>query len=446
MSAPMSDASTIRERALALNHEADQLIRAIYENRTAWAALQEANQKKLRSAYILVREQEATNIAWIRLLNHLGYGTPLLSIEPAIASFGPNAGNTSLDALLLFALRQEQWIRNPEDWLPESGDNITQITELAQHLFARYSVPGFMKQAWFEGFSPEGWQHQNWYIHIGQGQNIRRAEIPLPLTEKAAHHFLFAPEQGTITGALRWGQVLALGGSEALASAIIESSLSEILPEEEFWYSVLHFFVNNPQLPLHWVGPIVDFILAQKFGDWKATPYDPRIGYDAPEPTFTMKGRTLNALYRRVEEWHEQLARDSKRPRNAWKPCGIAPFQVEEKDEFGAENIWLITELSSSQALMDEGREMRHCVFRYAANCINGQTAIWSLRVKPVKASRTRRLLTIEVNLQRHAIVQVRGRCNLTLGGLGRGGRWKTAGTLLRRWAQEQHLSIGCGL
>lgn len=247
-------------------------------------------------------------------------------------------------------------------------------------------------------------------------------------------------------GALRWGQVVALGGSEDLARAVMESPLGEILPDEEFWFSVLHFFVNQPQMPLHWVQPIVDFIIAQKFGEWKSTPYDPRVGYDAPEPTFTMKGRTVAALYRRVEEWHEALARDANRPRNTWNPSGIGSLLVEEKDEFGAENIWRIVELLSSQALMDEGREMRHCVFRYAPNCINEKTAIWSLRVKPVKGSRMRRLLTIEVNLQRRAIVQVRGRCNLTLGALGRGGRWKTAGALLRRWASEQKLNIACGI
>ena len=69
-----------------------------------------------------------------------------------------------------------------------------------------------------------------------------------------------------------------------------------------------------------------------------------------------------------------------------------------------------------------------------------------SRRVRAGKDVRYRRLLTIEVHNGRRAIVQVRGRCNKTLGSHRRSERMRTAGEMLRRWARESRLSIACGL
>ena len=435
------------ERARELHKPVDERLRGIYAKKVAWAARQATHQEKLRSAYALLRENSGANDAWFRLMNHLGYGTPLLGVEPVLTSLGPQPGNTSLDALLMLALRHDQWTRPVEEWLPEHDDAAAQFASLTRHLLTRYYVPAFMDAAWFEGFTRHGCLHQDWFLHIGGGQNIRRAEIPVRLTERAAHHFLQAPPDFTIVGALRYGQVLGLGGDIYLARAVTESRLGRILPDEEFWTSVLHFFINNPCMRLSDIGPIVDYLYCQKFGEGEPPAERSPLPYeDAPDPGLSMKGRTLAALLRRVEEWHEKLARESKRPRTSWQPSGIAPLHVDQPDRYKVPHSWVVRELLNSRELMEEGREQKHCVFGYGANCLNGSCSIWSLRVRAGNDLRYRRLFTIEVNNARRAIVQVRGRCNKTLGSFRRSERMRTAGEMLRRWAREARLSVACGL
>jgi hypothetical protein len=48
----------------------------------------------------------------------------------------------------------------------------------------------------------------------------------------------------------------------------VGTRLGKVLENEEFWESVLHFFVNHPCLDLAQVGPVVDFLQHQRF-EWK---------------------------------------------------------------------------------------------------------------------------------------------------------------------------------
>ncbi len=438
-------------RMRELHREPDALIRSIYEKKTAWTARQSAHQAKIRCAYATVKLDYKVNEAWQRLRNHLGSGSSLFSIEPVIADLGPQPGNTFLDAAMMLALRHRDWIRPLEEWQPVSNELRPQFASLLRHLLAEYPVPVFMDSAWFEGFTACGEQHRDWFVHIGVGLNIRTAQNEIALTKMAAHHFLRAPDAWSIVAALRWGQVTALGSDEFLAQAIAESKMGNILPDEEFWETVIHFFVNNSRSgtlrdPAA-VGPMIDFIYARRVGEDAVHNLDGRIvAGDAPEPSFTMKGRTLVALQQRVQEWHKELARDSKKPRSSWPPTGLGDFLVQEKDSHGTENVWTIRELLNTVGMLEEGRELKHCVRTYADDCQKGKTSIWSLRVRPIHDSKTRRLLTIEVNNSRRAIVQVRGSCNKTLGSFRNNGRMMTAAAMLRRWAQEQKLSVACSL
>ncbi len=437
----------IDSRARDLCRPADERIRGLYTGKVAWAARHAARQEKLSSAYALLRDYPAASDAWVRLLNHLGYDTHLLSIEPAVTSIGPQPGNTSLDALVMLALHCDQWQCPVEEWLPVGLDTATNVGSLARHLLTRYYVPSFMDAAWFHGFTRQGRMFRDWFVHIGVGRNIRRADTPVRLTEKASHHFLQAPSDSTIVGAIRYGQVLALGGDAYPARAIAESRLGLFLPDEEFWESVLHFFVNQQAMNLSDVGPIIDYLYSQKFGEAEpAALADSRAHDDAPDPGLSMKGRTLAALLRRVDDWHDKLARESKRPRASWQPSGIAPFLLERPDAYKVMHTWVVRELLNSRELMEEGREQKHCVFSYGANCINGTCSIWSLRVRAGNDLRFRRLFTVEVNNARRAIVQVRGRCNKTLGSFRRSERMRAAGEMLRRWARESRLSVACGM
>jgi hypothetical protein len=219
---------------------------------------------------------------------------------------------------------------------------------------------------------------------------------------------------------------------------VAETFLSVLQDDEPFWLSVIHFFVNHPELPLSQVGPVVDYVRIRKYGFG---------GNDAPEPEFTMKGRTVEALLKRMEEWHEALARLGKKGRHSWSPSGIPPLERIEKDPLSTGTChWRVVEIIDCMALAEEGRAMRHCVRSYQSACLKGETSIWSLRLAFSDNRTERRLLTIEVNNQRRAIVQVRGHCNQTLSAMRGHRRMMLAREVLRDWARQRNLGIACSL
>ncbi len=443
----MSDPSDL-EIQVSIHQNADHLIRSLYTGKTGWSAKRAALELKLRAAYTTLSENPEASLAFERILNQIRSQTKLLSIEPIVPAFGPAAGNTALDALLHLARLSERWVRPVENWQASAEDTAReQFASLVQHLFARYPVPAFFETAFFEGFSGAGERHRRWFLHLGDGRNLRRTpDLPVRLTEKMAHFALLAPADSTVVTALRYGQVRGLGGTPELAFALADSRLRDLLPDEPFWESVIHFFINSADGPLAQIAPLVDFVFCQRYGDTLKFYVDGTLDLsDAPEPDFSMKGRRRHALKAKMEEWHEGLARDAKRPKSSWEASGLKPFTVEEPDPSGVLCEWTIVELRDTQALMAEGREQRHCVFTYANGCKNGGTSIWSLRVRGVQDKAARRLLTIEVNLHKRAIVQVRGRCNLTPSQFRAAGRMGTGRKLLRFWAQREKLSLACG-
>jgi hypothetical protein len=430
-----------RDDAIDSNAEADRLIRGMYAGKVAWAARERARELKLGAAFATVREDDDATAALYRLIYGLNARNRLTTIEPVSPRIGLQAGNTGLDALLHFARFHNRWQRDPEDWTPDANDSFGQVGSLARHLFARYPLPRFLDAAWLSGFGECAEACREWFAHLGEGGKLEAIAFPLSMTHRAAHHFLLAPDEFSIPAALRYGQIRAFGGRESLAWAVAETFLSDLQPDEPFWLSVLHFFINYPEIPARQVGPILDYIRFRKFGGSGN-------GSDAPEPRFSIKGRTPIALLARMEEWHEALARMGRKTQQAWESSGMAPLERIEKDSLSAATChWRIVELTDSLSLLEEGRDMRHCVRSYQDGCVKGEKSIWSLRLTlSDNPNVPRRLLTIEVNHHRRAIVQIRGKCNQTLGGMRGNRRMILARDVLRDWARQQHLGIACSL
>src|SRR5262249_49909715 len=153
-------------------------------------------------------------------------------------------------------------------------------------------------------------QQQEWFVHVGRGQNIRTADLPLPYTKRMAHYFMQAPAGLTVEAALRWGQIHGLGGSERLARAVIGTRLGASFRHDDFWITVLRFFIANPMLDLAHVGPIVDYIEEQRFVSQSVLVAPGVVERGGPaQPNFTMKGRTPTSLLRQVEAWDRTLAK-----------------------------------------------------------------------------------------------------------------------------------------
>lgn len=379
------------------------------------------------------QESRQTRLAFHDLLKHVSVCSDLVSGQPVIAQFGWTAGNTFVDGLLALARHARNWLRLPTVWKPQTHNARRQFSSLARHLFSEWPLPSFMDSVWFLGNGRGAVQQQGWFLHVGGGQSIRTADLPLPYTKRMAHHFMQAPADFTVEGALRWGQIHGLGGSERLARAIIGTRLGGDFEHDDFWTTVLHFFIANPMLDLAHVGPIIDYIHQQRFVSQDVFVAPGVVERKGPaQPCFTMKGRTPASLLRQVESWHRTLAK-TEQPKAEWPRSGIDAFEfVEGAERGGTLKIWTITELLSTKALLAEGRKMKHCVASYAHSCASGASSIWALDVETFEGRA--KILTVEVENAARLICQARGKCNKLPGEKHRG--------ILRRWAENAGLSL----
>ncbi len=373
--------------------------------------------------------------AFEHLLQHVRFRTSLLR-PPRVGGRNETGGvRQIITGLLAMASHQIDWLRSVEDWTPIEDSPMPQFGSLALHLFAKYPVPVFMTSVWLRGQDAESVRQQGWYKHIGQGQNIRTADLPLPYTKRMAHVFLQAPDHFTVEMALRWGQVRGLGGSEVLARAVAATRLCRSFEHEDFWQTVLHFFVNEATLETLHVGPIVDYLNDQRFVPQEILTDEGDFGQPGPlQPNLTMKGRTKRSLLSQVEEWHKRLRHRPKATPVHWERSDIGELHYVEKvgrDE-DLSRTWTIRELVSSGELYREGLAMQHCVVSYVRDCAGRRSSIWSMRIE--NPLRRDRVMTIEVDIKRRMICQARRRRNVRPD--------TTARKILERWARQERLSI----
>lgn len=421
----IADAHVARKR-LAARHPA-KIIAGIFAGDIALAELTDPLLITIFRLSQLAQNWGATE-RFRQLLLHAQRHTELLDARAVVAQYGQRPGNTYLDALLALARQPLAWKRPLDAWRPRTHNVRRQFASLARHLYADWPVPAFMDAAWFTGDTYDARCQQAWFVHLGTGENIRTATLPITYTKRMAHQFMLAPADLTVDAALRWGQIQGLGGSERLCRAVIATRLGSSFENDEFWITVLRFLIDNPMLDLAQVGPIVDYIYAQKF-EW--TPIHGPGPRTAPQPNFTIKGRTPHSLLRQVEAWHRTLAR-TPTYQAEWQPSGVANFRFVEGTEHGSRRVWTITELLSTKALVAEGRALQHCVASYAHSCARRSCAIFTMEVED--SDGLRKVLTLEVHLPTKVICQARGKRNIEPGDKHR--------TLLRRWAEQSHLTL----
>lgn len=410
-----------------------QTIERIFHGEFHEHDLTQPHLKAICRAFEAVKSRTKTRQALFDLLLHVSRHSELLDVCPVVPEYGRQEGNTYIAALLALARNAAGWLRQPLDWAPRTHNAGRQFAGLARHLFAHWPVPSFMDSVWFKGDGDEALRQQSWFLHVGRGENIRTTDLPLPFTKRMAHHFMQAPSDLTMEGALRWGQIRGLGGDERLVRKIIGTRLGSSFEHDDFWITVLRFFIANPMLDAAHIGPIVDYIHSQRFVSSDVFVGPGVIEHKPPpQPNLSMQGRTPESLLRQVQVWHHGLAK-VQQPQADWPRSGIVEFEFVEGSERGANlKIWTITELLSTRALVAEGRKMKHCVATYAGSCAHGQTSIWTLEVESFEGRS--KLLTIEVRNSARLICQVRGKCNALPAEKHRG--------IIRRWAEQAGLQL----
>ena len=317
------------------------------------------------------------------------------------------------------------WKRMPDVWKPDNPDGTPEelFYSLVSHLLLRYAMPKFFFKVWYTGNET----HIGWFLNVTNGNNIRtQKELPIVVTKKIAHLFMQAPAKYGVNQAFRYGQVLSLGGDMRVVEGVLRTPLVNNFENDEFWQSVIRFFIANPLLEASHFRDVYDFIYDQKYRNRDAIVVAgvyQEIG--PPQPHFSMHGREPNTLMALIDRWHEELAREVlvqpahiNAPANApvytyapaplsWVGCGIKPFEYRQNQE-----KYYIRELTTKEELFAEGKDMRHCVASYASRCGTGDIAIFSMTHANKKTAE--RLVTIELDLQSKTVSQARRCLNAT--------------------------------
>lgn len=337
--------------------------------------------------------------------------------RPVFPQYGSTNENTFDFALIRVAILSSHRLRDINDWQAKSHNPHKQFGSLVRHLYAGYPVPEFMDSVWFR--KDESWL--SWFITVGNGANIRKVkDFPLPYTKKMAHMMMQAPANLTVEEAIRWGQVMALGGNQRFFQEMERTRIAAVstignLDSERhaFWQTVMEWFLRHAMLdPTHY-GPIVDFVEHQKFAAPQAN------------PSFEVTGRSPQALLGLLNQWHGTLGAASRQKKTTWSYHGL-DWTWEQKLHDDVQHTWEVREILDSHELLAEGKQMHHCVYTYTDSCTKGRSIILSLRCDG------KRTLTIEYLPQVQRFGEVRGHCN-------RRPAHKELG-VVRRWAQAKGL------
>jgi hypothetical protein len=307
-------------------------------------------------------------------------------------------------------------VRDAQSWHPQlkTRDAARLRLAAARHLFALYPVPATLERIWVDDTglgADEVHLRRHWYVVAARGGSLYKAGASTWLTRKEVHAFLNAPADLNFDEALWQAIACSHAGDPALALRIARSKIAGApRGEMAFWREVTRFFCANPS-PVETIDDLCDYLVECRRRD----------------PHYSLDGRTLTSLTRRMHEWHRDIAaierieaiRRRTRGRGTralaadavWSGAPLADWEwtPASKEAKAKGERFVVRQLKQAEDLVMESRAMRHCVSSYAAKCIAGQASIWSLR--RCTKDRIDRLLTIEVDAQSRA-VQVRGLAN----------------------------------
>jgi PcfJ-like protein len=352
--------------------------------------------------------------------------------EPAIvAGYGDFAPvhRAKIEAARAFALRP------PEEWRCriKSRCEERRFLDLVRFSFARYPVPAHLERVWIRevdddfvddvaarvrriadarraGARPD---LLRWYIVATQGGSLYKQVAHPYLSKLETHHFLAAPDQLTADRAFWFAVARAQTEDVGVALKVSQTRLCDFSVASSFWREVARFFARNPTTIAE-MNDLIDFIRAAK----------------AEDAAFTLKGRTLPALRRRMEEWHRALQKQQAISGGSWSGCVLPDVEYKAgRDEQSA--IWRLRQIKTGNDLYREGQRMRHCVASYKARCMGGDVSIWSLSCE-YPLGHVNKGVTIELRKD-GAIVQCRGVANRL--------PYPNEVAMVKRWVREHGLS-----
>jgi hypothetical protein len=363
-----------------------------------------------------------------QLLDVVRARAPRLLDAPVVHGHHPG-----IEALVNLSRFAWSHIRVVSDWNGTLASWRPVVCSLAHHLVCTYSVPAFLASAWSATGQAYAEKKREWFIAHARGASFRSLDLPLVMTRKMEHIFLSSADHLAIESALRRAELLALGGSDELVRAVLATRVATDLRNGAFWRTVWRFLIDHARtIDVTDIGPMIDFVQAIRH---ERVPVETPSGIvmrDPPQPSFSMKGRTVQSMLRLMQQWHRRLG--VANGGLTWAPSSLRPMRLEEpSQEPSAPPVeWQLIELTSGAQLRTEGSALHHCVASYADRCWRGASRIWSLRVR--RGEYLRHVLTIEVDMQRRAVVQARG--------WGNGPASGKPLRLLEEWAWRERLRL----
>ena len=327
------------------------------------------------------------------------------------------------------------WIKEPNTWINnhKTKDIDTLRRSLIRYVFAKYTAPKFLEKVWlpttttdkFYKRDTETWIEDRrdtdnpqvrfvpWYLTVAQGGSLYKEHTKGILSKKETHIFLKAPPKFSVIQNIWWSKAFSESDNIGIAGRVAESNLIRKSYENEFWISVLRFFVRFPT-NIHEMNDLLDFF-----------------SYMHNENEhYTLKGRSIESVRERCEEWHRFLNKQQNMNGKTWVGNTEIPDWTYIQGKDAKKIVWSITQIKNGKDLLKEGQAMRHCVVAYKNPCIKGTCTIWSLTSTDY-AGTTKRNLTLELS-KNHIIYQAKGLAN-------RSPR-PNENNIVNRWCQEYNI------
>jgi hypothetical protein len=298
---------------------------------------------------------------------------------------------------------RDRALRPPEDWRCriKSRSQARRFVDLVRFTFVKYSVPPHLEGVWArDDIAPvvrasqcaEAPDLLYWYIVAAQGGSLHKQAAHPHLSRLETHHFLAAPASLSAERALRYAIARAQNEDANAALRVAQSKLADHSISHALWREVARFFARQPTT-LAEINDLIDFICAAR----------------AEDDDFTLKGRTLPALRRRMLEWHRALQKVQAICGGSWSGRALPDVEYWTGRD-GKPAIWRFRQIKTGNDLYREGQRMHHCVASYKQRCMNGEVSIWSLTCEYPPGCLNKGV-TLEVR-KSGVIVQCRGFAN----------------------------------
>jgi hypothetical protein len=281
----------------------------------------------------------------------------------------------------------------------------------------------------------DGDRKRLWVITHSRGASFRSLDLPVIMTRKMEHIFLASHDHMALEPALRRAELLALGMPAAFMNAILSTRLATDLRNSDFWRTVWMFFIAYAEeLNPTQIGPMIDYIQSIRHDRIQIETQAGIVEIAPPQPSFSIKGRTVSSMLRLMKEWHRDLGVSDSTAAFTWARSPFKPWLLEEprRNEEETPKRWHMVELIDSAQLREEGTSLHHCVGSYAYRCYRRASSIWSLRMW--QGEKKLSMLTIEVDPKKRAVIQARGKANRSPSG--------KPLKLLHDWASREGLDM----